>query len=68
MVTDAALDDVVEETSDGEGTDAAGGGGESRKVGAGADLIGEVAFEDTVFAGGASIDNGSAGFDHGIRD
>lgn len=38
------LDDVVEEAGDGEGADTAGSGGESRKVGAGADLIGEVAF------------------------
>ena len=44
MITDAALDDVIEEAGDGEGADTAGGGSESGKVGAGADLIGEVAF------------------------
>ena len=44
MVTDAALDDVVEEAGDGEGADAAGDGGEGGEVGSLADFVGEIAF------------------------
>ena len=44
MVTDAALDDVVEEAGDGEGADAASDGGEGGEVGSLADFVGEIAF------------------------
>ena len=44
MITDAALDDVVEEAGDGEGADAAFYGGDGGEVCAVMNLRGEVAF------------------------
>lgn len=62
------LDDVIEEASDSEGADAADDRCDGGEVGAGADVIGDIAFEDAVFAGGASINDAGARFDHGIRN
>ena len=38
------LNDVVEEAGDGEGADAAGGGGDGGEVGATMDVVGDIAF------------------------
>ena len=51
----AALDNVVEETGDGERADSADDWSDGGEVGARVELGGEVAFNDAVFAGGASI-------------
>ncbi len=60
------LDDVVEEAGDGEGTDAAGDGSDGGEVGSFADCVGNVAFQNTVFAGGASVDKSGTRFYHRI--
>ena len=51
----AALDNVVEKAGDGERADSADDWRDGGEVGARVELGGEIAFDDAVFAGGASI-------------
>ena len=59
---------MIKEAGDGEGADATDGGSEGGEVGACADFICKIAFQDTVFGGGAGVDDGSAGFYHRISN
>lgn len=51
------LNDMVKETSDGEGADATEFGGDGGEICAGADAVRDVAFKNAVFAGSASVDD-----------
>ena len=62
------LNDVVEEASDGKGADATSYRGDGGEVLAFADFRGEVAFDDAIFAGSASVDKNGAGADAIIRN
>lgn len=55
---------MIKETGDGEGTDAADDGGDGGEVIAGAKIVCDVAFNNAVFAGSASINNGGAWSNH----
>ena len=59
---------MVEKTGDGKGTDAADYRGDSSEVGAFMNLGREIAFDNTLFAGSASIYKNGAGFDHRINN
>jgi len=59
---------MVEEAGDGEGADAASGGGDGGEVGATMDVVGDIAFQDAVFAGGAGVDKNGIGFYHRISN
>ncbi len=62
------LEDMIKKAGDGEGADAADLGGDGGEVGAAADNVGDIAFQDSVFAGSASIDDNGARFDEIIRN
>ena len=59
---------MVKKGGDSERADAAGLGSDGGEVGALADFVGEIAFEDAFFGGGASVDNGGAGGDVIVRN
>ena len=59
---------MIEEAGDGEGANATDGGSESEEVGSLSNLFCKIAFQDTVFRGGAGVDDGSAGFYHRISN
>lgn len=59
---------MVEEAGDGEGTDAADFGGDGGEVGAVAEAVGDIAFQDAFFAGGAGVDDDGAGGNELVRN
>ena len=55
---------MIKEAGDGEGTDTTDDGGDGGEIFAGAKIACDVAFDNTVFAGGAGINDGSAWSNH----
>ena len=64
----ASGEDVVEEDADSEGADAADNRGDSNEVRAVANIVGDIAFDNTMIAGGASINDDGAWLNHRIRN
>ena len=55
---------MIEQASDSQRAYTSYDRGDSGKIGALANLIGEIAFEDAIFGGGTGIDKNGTGFDH----